>query len=89
MSDKYSANSVYLFLETLRFYKALSQIGTDFTLMSQAFGKFTRNELKVRTIVFFEILLFLIATLQVFFIYNIQENESGPDYYRHTKKFAE
>jgi len=32
--------------ETLRFYKALSQIGTDFTLMSQAFGKFTRNELK-------------------------------------------
>lgn len=35
------------FVETLRFYKALSEIGTDFTLMSQAFGRFSRNELKV------------------------------------------
>ncbi|XP_047143303.1 uncharacterized protein PF3D7_0207100 isoform X1 [Hydra vulgaris] len=32
--------------ETLRFYKALSEIGTDFTLMAKAFGRFTRNELK-------------------------------------------
>ena len=36
----------YICLETLRFYKALSQIGTDFTLMSQAFGKFTSKRVK-------------------------------------------
>ena len=46
--------------ETLRFYKALSQIGTDFTLMSQVFTRFTRNELKVS----FLFLLFLIVFFQ-------------------------
>ena len=34
--------------ETLRFYKALSQIGTDFGLMQSIFPNFTRNDIKLK-----------------------------------------
>lgn len=38
---------VFYIVDTLKFYKALSQIGTDFTLMAKVFNNHTRNELKV------------------------------------------
>jgi hypothetical protein len=39
-----------IFTETMKFYKALSQVGTDFSLMVPLFPKRKRKELKVRNV---------------------------------------
>ena len=39
--------SVLVTIETTQFYKALSQVGSDFTMMTLILPKRTRNELKV------------------------------------------
>lgn len=38
---------ILILVETMRFYVALSQVGTDFSLMGTLFPKRTRRELKV------------------------------------------
>ena len=44
--------SVLVIIETTQFYKALSQVGTDFTMMTLTLPKRTRKELKVSCLVY-------------------------------------
>ena len=44
--------SVFVTIETTQFYKALSQVGTDFTMMTLILPKRTRKELKVSCFVY-------------------------------------
>ena len=46
-----SSDKVMGFSETARFYKALSQVGTDFSLMCRLFPSRSRRELKVSVFV--------------------------------------
>ena len=44
--------SVLVTIETTQFYKALSQVGTDFTMMTLILTKRTHKELKVSCLVY-------------------------------------
>ena len=44
--------SVLVTIETTQFYKALSQVGSDFTMMTLILPKRTRKELKVSCLVY-------------------------------------
>ena len=44
--------SVLVTIETTQFYKALSQVGTDFTMMTLILLKRTHKELKVSCLVY-------------------------------------
>ena len=44
--------SVLVTIETTQFYKALSQVGTDFTMMTLILPQRTRKELKVSCFVY-------------------------------------
>ena len=44
--------SILVTIETTQFYKALSQVGTDFTMMTLILPKRTRKELKVSCLVY-------------------------------------
>ena len=44
--------SIFVTIETTQFYKALSQVGTDFTMMTLILPKRTGEELKVSCLVY-------------------------------------
>ena len=44
--------SILVIIVTTQFYKALSQVGTDFTMMTLILPKRTRKELKVSFLVY-------------------------------------
>jgi hypothetical protein len=62
--------------ETVRFFKALSLVGTDFSLMSKLFTTRTRKDLKVPFIYLLSLLLFLDVSI-LFFLYTVKSVVSG------------
>ena len=65
---------IHPLVETKVFFKALSQVGTDFTMMTLLLPKRTRKELKVRTL---SIMVFYLSRGLILYLHIIEQVQEG------------